>query len=100
VLLRGDGGAGLQVVPVGGARRGGGGEDEVRVEALGAGGGPLGAGPRDARAAGEFGVAQAAVVTRPAAGALLPVLEGALGVLPLHQGLAVPVPEAHAPGEV
>src|SRR3954463_16768355 len=58
------------------------------------------AGPLDAAAAAEPVVAHAAVVARSPLRARLPALERPFGVLPLHQRLAVLVPQPQTTGVV
>src|SRR6185312_11893155 len=93
VLLLGDRGAGDQVVAVIAALVGGRLEPVVGIEPLGPFRVLVVARPLDARALGELGVAQAAVVADRPSGADLPCLERPFGVGPLDQGLAVLVAE-------
>src|SRR5690625_305732 len=75
-------------------------EPAVGVDALRPVGVLLVARPLDPAAATQLLVRHARVVARSSPAALLPALEGTLGVAPLHQRCAVLVLEAHPMGEV
>ncbi len=100
VPLGSDRRAGDEVVPEALAHLRVGGEHAVGVQPVTPVGVLLVARPRDSRSRPEFRVRQSCVVTQPAAGALLPRLEGALRIAPPDQRTALVVPQVHPPGVV
>src|SRR6186997_3456942 len=72
----------------------------ILVEALGAIGCALVTGPLDPAAPAELLVAQARVVARPTAGALLPGFEAFLGRRPANERLPFAVAQVESMGEI
>ena len=96
VLVLGALGPREQVVPVGFAVVGVGGEPPVRIDMRHAFGMLVVARPLDTTAAAEFGVTQPRVVARTPVRTSFPSLENLFGVTPVDKRLPVLVPEVHA----